>query len=88
MNTVSNHGYLQHIASAGDRWDSLSYQYYGDATAYEQIIIANKHLPITATLIAGQIVFIPIIQKPAPAVQIPAWLKADNDELIDEVPSD
>lgn len=73
-------GYLQHIASDGDRWDSLSYQYYGDATAYEQIITANRHLPITTTLTAGQIVFIPIINKPKAhgADNIPPWLREDS----------
>ena len=73
-------GFLQHIASDGDRWDGLSYQYYGDATAYGQIIIANRHLPITTTLTAGQIVFIPIINKPKAhgADTIPPWLREDS----------
>ena len=79
-------GYLQHIASDGDRWDSLSYQYYGDATAYEQIITANRHLPITAMLTAGQIVFIPIINKPKAhgADTIPPWLRDDSSEVSDD----
>lgn len=84
MSTAFSHGYLQHIASEGDRWDSVSYQYYGDATAYEQIIIANKHLPITATLSAGQIVFIPIISTPPKTDDIPAWLSEDEDDIYEE----
>lgn len=73
-------GFLQHIASDGDRWDSLSYQYYRDATAYGQIITANRHLPITTSLIAGQIVFIPIINKPKAkgADTVPPWLREDS----------
>ena len=73
-------GFLQHIASDGDRWDSLSYQYYGDATAYGQIIIANRHLLITTTLSAGQIVFIPIINAPKKQqdATVPPWLREDS----------
>ena len=80
MSDVISKGYLQHIASDGDRWDSLSYQYYGDATAYGQIIIANRHLPIKTTLIAGQIVFIPIITAPKNQqdATVPPWLREDS----------
>lgn len=85
MRQIITKGYLQHISSDGDRWDSLSYQYYGDATAYEQIIVANRHLPITTTLTAGQIVFIPIINKPkANGVDIvPPWLRDDSEARHD-----
>lgn len=71
--------YLQHIVSDGDRWDSLAYRYYGDATAYEQIIADNSHLPITATLSAGDIVLIAIIDetnKPSHHADVPFWLRA------------
>lgn len=74
-------GFLQHMASDGDRWDNLSYQYYADATAYEQIIVANRHLPITTTLTAGQIVFIPIITAPRnQRNDIPPWLREDSND--------
>lgn len=78
-------GFLQHIASDGDRWDSLSYQYYGDATAYERIIVANRHLSITTILSAGQIVFIPIITKPKAngADTMPPWLRDDSEARHD-----
>ncbi len=70
--------YLQHLASEGDRWDTLAYQYYADATDYERIIASNRHLPIEATLSAGQIVFIPIIVKDTNAHAVPAWLRDDE----------
>ncbi|MDO5650557.1 MAG: tail protein X [Moraxella sp.] len=70
--------YLQHLASEDDRWDSLAYQYYGDSTGYERIIASNRHLPIGATLSAGQIVFIPIIVKDTNAHAVPAWLRDDE----------
>ncbi|ERL56131.1 tail protein X [Psychrobacter aquaticus] len=80
MTQVIAQGYLQHIASDGDRWDSLSYQYYGNAIAYEQIIIANRHLSITTILSAGQIVFIPIISTPSKQLSdsLPPWLREDE----------
>lgn len=82
MVTKGPQGYLQHIASDGDRWDTLSYQYYGDATAYEQIIIANRHLPIAPLLKAGQIVFIPIItdRQTSRSDTIPPWLREDDSD--------
>ena len=76
--------YLQHIASEGDRWDSLSYQYYGNALAYEQIIIANRHLTINATLTAGQIIFIPIIDPPPQPKDVPIWLQEDDDDIYEQ----
>lgn len=85
MNLMVAKGYLQHIASDGDRWDNLSYQYYGDATAYEQIIIANRHLSITPTLSAGQIVFIPIITAADKQRNnaVPPWLRSDEEDSDD-----
>ena len=74
--------YLQHIASQGDRWDSLSYQYYGDATDYERIITANPDIAITTTLAAGAIVLIPIIdeiQAQTTTADIPFWLRAGRE---------
>ncbi|AWY21264.1 tail protein X [Moraxella bovis] len=70
--------YLQHLATEGDRWDTLAHQYYADATDYERIIASNRHLPIEATLSAGQIVFIPIIVKDTNAHAVPAWLRDDE----------
>lgn len=75
--------YLQHIASEGDRWDSLSYLYYGDATAYEQIVTANPHVPMLATLSAGDVVLIPIIdetQTKISSADVPFWLRAGRND--------
>lgn len=78
INQTNSTQYLQHLASEGDRWDSLAYQYYGDSTGYERIIASNRHLPIGATLSAGQIVFIPIINDDRTTTNIPAWLRDDE----------
>lgn len=67
--------YLQHIASDGERWDTLSYQYYGNAINYEVIIKANRHLAIKPTLGAGQVVLIPIIAPPLSNNPPPPWLR-------------
>lgn len=74
--------YLQHIASQGDRWDTLSYLYYGDATGYERIITANSDMAITTTLAAGAIVLIPIIdevQAQPTIAAVPFWLRAGRE---------
>ena len=74
--------YLQHIASDGDRWDSLSYQYYGDAIGYERIITANDDMAISTVLTAGAIVLIPIIdeiQAQPTIAAVPFWLRAGSE---------
>lgn len=78
--------YLQHIASDGDRWDSLSYQYYGDAIGYERIITANDDMAISTVLTAGAIVLIPIIdeiQAQPTTADVPFWLRAGSENNDD-----
>lgn len=49
-----------------------------NALIYEQIIIANRHLQINATLTAGQIIFIPIIDPPPQPKDVPVWLRDEE----------
>lgn len=53
---------LEHITSEGDRWDLLAWEYYGDASQYEPIIVANPEVMITPILTAGIRLLIPIIE--------------------------
>lgn len=53
--------YIEHVCADGDRWDQLAYHYYGDAFAYERLIAANPHLPISPLLEAGWIVRVPLV---------------------------
>ena len=55
-------GYLEHTTREGDRWDNLAWHYYGDATQYEQIIVANPDVPIIPILPAGIRLLIPVAE--------------------------
>lgn len=55
--------FIQHLTYAGERWDLLAWQYYGDPTMYSIIIMANPGLPIDPAFAAGIAVAIPIIQR-------------------------
>jgi phage tail protein X len=69
--------YIIHITSAGERWDLLAWRYYGDATIYSPIIMANPSIPIEPIFEAGLTIAIPIIQLSAPQISnLPPWKRA------------
>lgn len=68
--------YLEHITSAGERWDTLAWHYYGDAMLMGPIIAANPQLRILPTLSAGLVVRIPVLEDDDPALaeeDLPPW---------------
>lgn len=68
--------YIDHITSAGDRWDSLAWDYYGDATQMGLIIDANPQLRILPSLSAGLVVKIPVLEEDEIALaeeDLPPW---------------
>lgn len=66
--------YLTHISAAGDRWDLLSWKYYGDPTLFGPIVMANPGIPIEAVLDAGLRLVIPVMQKSNnTAAGLPPW---------------
>ncbi len=66
--------YITHITAAGERWDLLAWRYYGNATLYSPIIMANPSVPIEPVFEAGLTVLIPILQQnQALAVNLPPW---------------
>lgn len=68
--------YHTHITRELDRWDTLAWQYYGDASRFEAIIRANPHLAIHPVLPAGQKVLIPAAEAQSiPAGPLPPWKK-------------
>jgi len=69
-------GYIEHITADGDRWDNLSWEYYGDPYAYERIIRANPDVPIMPILPAGIRLLIPVLDAPPPAetAVLPPWM--------------
>jgi phage tail protein X len=68
--------FIIHITSAGERWDLLAWQYYGDATLFSPIIQTNPQIPIEAVFEAGLIIGVPLLMV-NPAVKetadLPPW---------------
>jgi phage tail protein X len=68
--------FITHITTAGERWDSLAWQYYGDATLFSPIIQTNPQIPIEAVFEAGLNIGVPLlIQNPtvSPSSDLPPW---------------
>lgn len=52
---------LEYITKEGDRWDTIAYEFYGDALLYEPIIAANANAAIIPILPSGIKLYIPVI---------------------------
>lgn len=67
---------LKHIVKQGERWDNLSYQYYGTAFEYGRIIDANPHIGFCEVLPTGATIYIPVLNmKPTSNENMPPWLR-------------
>lgn len=53
--------FITHVTIAGERWDSLAWQYYGDATLISPIIQTNPQIPIEAVFEPGLVIGVPLI---------------------------
>jgi phage tail protein X len=53
--------YLTHKTRAGDRWDLLAMEYYGNAFATEFLLDANPGLAALAILPAGLALKVPLV---------------------------
>jgi phage tail protein X len=68
--------FITHITRSGERWDLLAWEYYGDATLYSAMIMANPTIPIEPVFEAGLIIGIPILRvSPIQTVDLPPWKK-------------
>ena len=68
--------YLQYLTGAADRWDTIAYAYYGDATNFAPLVAANPTLGAAPVLPEGIIIIVPIIDEvdlPATADSLPPW---------------
>jgi hypothetical protein len=66
--------YILHITVAGERWDLLAWQYYGDPTDYSPIIMANPNVPIEPVFAAGISIAVPILQQSTlVTADLPPW---------------
>ena len=67
--------FLTHVTTEGERWDQLSWKYYGDAHRYPPIVEANPHVPITGALPAGLILAIPVLEPVMSNEDLPPWMR-------------
>ncbi len=66
--------YILHVTTAGERWDLLAWQYYGDPTDYSPIIMANPNVPIEPVFDAGLSIAVPLQQQSAVVMaDLPPW---------------
>jgi phage tail protein X len=67
--------HYEHITTAGERWDTIAYDYYGDPTAYEGIVAANPSVPIVPLLPSGIALRIPVVEDTGTiaAEELPPW---------------
>ena len=65
---------LVHITTAGERWDLIAWTFYGDASLYQYIIMANPTVAIVPELSPGTTLTIPIIAiSQTPSTPLPPW---------------
>jgi len=68
--------FIPHITQAGERWDTLAWRYYGDASLYGPIIQTNPQVPIEAVFEAGLSIGIPLLAVSQAAIDpadLPPW---------------
>lgn len=66
--------YISHITVAGERWDLLSWTYYGDPALYSPIIMANPAIPIEPAFEPGLTIAIPLLEMNQSALtDLPPW---------------
>jgi phage tail protein X len=71
--------FLIHISADGDRWDLLAWNYYGDATLFGPIVMANSTIPIEPVLSAGLSVVIPVLASAnLTPINLPPWKRVSS----------
>ncbi|MDA8449843.1 tail protein X [Acidovorax sp. GBBC 3332] len=69
--------YIEHITADGDRWDTIAYRYYGDASLISPLAEANDHLQLLPVLPAGLPVRVPLVGETEvmDAQELPPWMR-------------
>lgn len=52
--------YTRYTTVQGDRWDTVAFKAYGDATLYSEIVQANPTVPKDVVIPSGIVLNIPI----------------------------
>lgn len=55
--------FVEYVAKQGDRWDTIAFKAYGDATLINGIIEANPTIVISPILEAGTRIIVPILEQ-------------------------
>jgi phage tail protein X len=66
----------EYITKEGDRWDTIAYAAYGDASEIQRLIEANPTVPIDPVLPAGVRLLVPIIETVSVEIDdklLPPW---------------
>jgi phage tail protein X len=54
--------FVEYVTKQGDRWDTIAFKAYGDATLINGLIQANTSIIISPILEAGTRVIVPILE--------------------------
>jgi phage tail protein X len=74
---VASLQFITHVTSAGERWDLIAWNYYGDATLFGPIVMANPKIAIEPVFEAGLVIVIPILQQArVVTADLPPWKRA------------
>jgi len=55
--------FVEYVAKQGDRWDTIAFKAYGDATLINGLIEANPTIVISPILEIGTRVIVPILEQ-------------------------
>lgn len=70
--------FIVHVTRAGERWDLLAWRYYGDASAYRPIIVANPDTAIEPVFEAAVVILVPVLERSASDdADLPPWRRAE-----------
>jgi phage tail protein X len=72
---MSSYAYLTHTTTQGDRWDLISWTYYGDVNHIPTLMAANPDVALDPILAEGVSIQVPIIDEPDPDTTpgLPPW---------------
>jgi phage tail protein X len=72
---MSSYAYLTHTTTQGDRWDLISWDYYGDVAHISVLMAANPGVALDPILAEGLAIQVPIIDESAPVTTpgLPPW---------------
>ena len=69
--------FITHVTRAGERWDLIAWDYYGDASLLGPVIMANPNIAIAPVLEAGLVIVVPILQQASVVTaDLPPWKRA------------